>query len=122
MCEDFVGYYKRGPFLFYHLTAEQRFCSVAVRGCRPSRAPFCPHEGFLSFTLRFFPFNVHSCVIGFQAHRLATAICSQFRYKVSCDSCDVAVTAILLQSRAQVQFHPTSYVQTRLRQNTSDIL
>lgn len=29
MCEDFVGYYKRGPFLFYHLTAELSSVSAA---------------------------------------------------------------------------------------------
>lgn len=67
---------------------------------------FARARGFYRSLYVFFsPFYVRSCVIGFQAHRLATAICSQFRCKVSCDSCDVAVTAILLQSRVQVTLH-----------------
>lgn len=101
MCENIVGYYKRGPL--YFITSQQSslfFCSIAVRHSRTSRTPFCPHEGLLSFNLHFpllcpplrnwFPCS-SSCKGGL--------VCSQLRCKVSCDSCDVAVNAILLRSK-----------------------
>lgn len=91
MCEDIAGYYKWGPLLFYHLTAEfsSLFCSTGTEA-QPDQP--CT---LLSFNLHFFPFYVLPCVIGFIA-----CIVLQRRSVHSRDArcCVIAVMSLSMQS------------------------
>lgn len=94
------------PFILSpHSRALQPLCSIALRHSRTSHASFCPHKGLLSFNLHFLSFMSSRCVIGFRAHRLAKAVCSQHRCKVLCDSCNVSQCNLVAKQGSSFTIH-----------------
>lgn len=105
------------PFILSpHSRALQPLCSIALRHSRTSHASFCPHKGLLSFNLHFLSFMSSRCVIGFRAHRLAKAVCSQHRCKVLCDSCNVSQCNLVAKQGSSFTIH------NMCKQNTCDML
>lgn len=77
MCEDIAGYYKRGPLYFNTSQSSLAFLQHSSEAQPDQPRSLLLTQGAFIIQFAFFLFYVLPCVIGFRAHRLAKAVCSQ---------------------------------------------